>query len=60
MYITITEIVREKQIDLACPIRDKKVAVVSMFSDNIQHQIKEVVKKLQWRGKAAVKKEVYW
>ena len=34
----ITDIVGEKKIDLAYLIWDKKVTVVSMFSDNIQYE----------------------
>ena len=44
MYITITVAVGEKRIDLASLIRGKEVAVVSMFSDNVQYQIKEPLK----------------
>ena len=33
--------VGEKRIDLAYPIQGKEVAAISMFSDNIQYQIKE-------------------
>ena len=44
-YITITDVMTEERIDLAYSIWDldssKKVVIVSMFSDNIQHQIKE-------------------
>ena len=36
MYITITDITGEKRIDLTYPIKGKEVAVVSVFSDNIQ------------------------
>ena len=38
MYITITDIIGEKRIDLAYPIRGEEVAVVSVFSDNIQYE----------------------
>ena len=41
MYITITDIIGEKRINLAYPIWGKEVAIVSMFSDNIQYQINE-------------------
>ena len=44
MYITITVAVGEKRIDLASLIRGKEVAVVRMFSDNVQYQIKEPLK----------------
>ena len=36
MYITITDIIGEKTIDLVYPIQGKEIAVVSMFSDNVQ------------------------
>ena len=43
MYITITDIVSEKRIHLAYLIWGKdqgnEVAVISMFSDNVQYQI---------------------
>ena len=38
MYITISSIIGEKRIDLAYPIRGKKVAIVSVFSDNIRYE----------------------
>ena len=38
MYITIIDIVGEKRIDLVYPIQDKEVAVVSVFSGNIQYE----------------------
>ena len=42
-----TDVVGEKRIDLAYPIRNldlssKDVAVVSMFGDNVQYQIKNL------------------
>ena len=40
MYIMITDIVREKRIDLAYLMQGKEVAIISMFSDNVQYQIK--------------------
>ena len=46
MYITITDIIGEKRVDLSYPIRGKEVAVISVFSDNIQYQIREPVKAL--------------
>ena len=50
MYITITDIIGEKRINLADPIRGKEVAVVSMFSDNVQYKLKEPMKVLQKTG----------
>ena len=42
MYITINNIIGEKRIDLSYPIKNfdssKEVAVVSVFSDNIQYE----------------------
>ena len=45
MYITMI-IMGEKRIDLAYPIRCKEVAIVGMFRDNVQYQIRESVKVL--------------
>ena len=40
MYITINDIKGEKRIDLSYPIdSNKEIAVVSLFSDNIQYKI---------------------
>ena len=45
MYITIDDIIGEKTIDLSYPIQNfnssKEVAVISMFSDNIQYKVAE-------------------
>ena len=45
MYITINDVIGEKMIDLTYPIQNfdssKEVAVVSMFSDNIQYEMTE-------------------
>ena len=39
MYITINNVIGEKRIDLSYPIRSsKEVAVINMFSDNVQYQ----------------------
>ena len=50
MYITITDIVGEKSIDLAYLIWNldwsKEVTIVSVFSDNVQYQIREPLKVL--------------
>ena len=45
MYITINDVIGEKRIDLSYPIHPtagqgearKEIAVVSMFSDNVQY-----------------------
>ena len=48
MYITITDVMGKKRIDLAYLIwnldSSKEVAIVSMFSDNVQYQIREPLK----------------
>ena len=45
MYITINDITGEKMIDLFYPIQNfnssKEVAVIYMFSDNIQYKVTE-------------------
>ena len=45
MYITSNDIIGEKTIDLSYPIQNfdssKEVAIVSMFSDNIQYEMTE-------------------
>ena len=45
MYININDVIGEKTIDLSDPIQNfdssKEVAVVSMFSDNIQYKVTE-------------------
>ena len=45
MYITIDDVIGEKTIDLSYPIQNfnfsKEVAVISMFSDNIQYKVTE-------------------
>ena len=46
MYITIIDIVGEKSMDLAYPIQGKEVAVVSIFSNNVQYQMREPLKVL--------------
>ena len=50
MYITITDVVEEKRINLAYPIQNldssKEVTVISMFTNNVQYQIREPLKVL--------------
>ena len=42
MYITINDIIGEKTIDLSYPIRsNKKIAVITMLSDNIQYEVEK-------------------
>ena len=38
MYITISDVIGNKTIDLSYPIRGIEVTVVSLFSDNIQYE----------------------
>ena len=45
MYITINDVIDEKTIDLSYRIcSGKKIAVISMFSNNVQYLLKEPVK----------------
>ena len=48
MYITINDVIDKKMIDLSYPIysfnQEKEIAVISMFSDNIQYEMKESFK----------------
>ena len=44
MYIMITDAVEEKRIDLAYLIQVKEVATVSMFSSNVQYELREPLK----------------
>ena len=50
MYIMITDIVGEKRINLVYSIRNlgssKEVDVINMFSDNVQYQIRKLLKLL--------------
>ena len=40
MYITVNDIIGEKRFDLSYPIRSsKEVAVITMFSDDVQYKI---------------------
>ena len=41
MYIMINNVIGEKRIDLSYPVLGKEVAVVSVFSDNIQYEFVE-------------------
>ena len=60
MYITINNVIGTKRIDLSYPIQGKEVAVVIMFSNNVQYWLKEPMKILLKMGKEMeLKKEVY-
>ena len=43
MYVNINKIIGEKTIDLSCPINNheslKEIAIVDVFSDNVQYEI---------------------
>ena len=41
MHIMISDVIGAKTIDLSYPIRGTEVAVVSLFSDNIQYEFIE-------------------
>ena len=52
MYITINDIIGEKRINLSYPIRSgKKIAVVSMLSDNVQYWLQGPIEVLLKTGK---------
>ena len=61
MYITINDIIGEARIDLSYPIHSgKKVAVVSMHSNNVQYWLQGPIEVLSKTGKKIVlNKEVY-
>ena len=61
MYIKINNIISEMTIDLSYPIRSgKKIAVISMFSNNAQYLLKEPVKLVLKTGEdVELKKGVY-
>ena len=61
MYITINDIIGEKTIDLSYPIcSGKKIAVISMFSNNVQDLLKEPMKLvLKTDENVELKKGVY-
>ena len=61
MYITINDVIGEKTIDLSYPIHSgKKIAVISMFSNNVQYLLKEPVKLVLKTGEdVELKKGVY-
>ena len=55
MYITINDVIGEKRIDLSYPIRsNKKIAVVSMLSDNIQYWLQGPIEVLLKTSKKIV------
>ena len=59
MYITINDIIGSKTIDLSYPIhptagRGKEIAVVSMFSNNVQYWLQRSIEVLLKTGKKIV------
>ena len=61
MYITINDIIGSKRIDLSYPIcSGRKIAVVSMLSDNVQYWLQGSIEVLLKMGKKiALNKGVY-
>ena len=65
MYITINDVIGKKTIDLSYPIynfnQEKEIAVISMFSDNIQYEMKESfkLKLIDGSEKQVLKKDLY-
>ena len=61
MYITINDVIGEKRIDLSYPIcSGRKIAVVSMFSNNVQYWLQGTIEVLLKTGKKIVlNKAVY-
>ena len=58
MYITINDVIGSKTIDLSYPIKSRdgptEIAVVSMFSNDVQYWLKEPIKVLLKTGKKIV------
>ena len=55
MYITINDVIGEKRIDLSYPIRSgMEIAVVSMFSNNVQYWLQGSIEVLFKMGKKVV------
>ena len=60
MYITINDVIGSKMIDLPYSIRSgKEIAVISMFSNNVQYLLKEPVKLVLKTGKDVELKKGY-
>ena len=54
MYNLINDVIGDARIDLSYPIKGKEVAVVSMFSDNVQYWLKGPMKVLLETGKETI------
>ena len=60
MYITINDIIGSKTIDLSYPIKGREVAVISMFSNNVQYWLQGTIEVLLKMGmKIVLNKAVY-
>ena len=55
MYITINDVIGEAKIDLSYPIKGRdgsvEIAVVSMFSNNVQYWLQRTIEVLLKMGK---------
>ena len=60
MYMTIDNIIGGNRIDLTYPIKGKEVTVVSIFSDNIQYQVKKLLKLWPLNGERFCQKGHVW
>ena len=54
MYITINDVIGEKRIDLSYPFKGKKIAVISLFSNNVQYWLQRPIEVLLKTGKKIV------
>ena len=60
MYITINDVIGEARIDLSYPIKGREIAVVSIFSNNVQYWLQGTIEMLLKTGKKiALSKTVY-
>ena len=65
MYITINDVIGEKRIDLSYPIKGRdglteEIAVVSMFSNNVQYWLQGTIDMLLKTGKKIVLNKVVY
>ena len=60
MYITINNVISEARIDLSYPIKGKEIAVVSMFSNNVQYWLQGTIEVLLKMGKKIVLNKVVY
>ena len=60
MYITINDIIGSKTIDLSYAIKGREVAVVSMFSNNVQYWLQGTIEVLLKTGKKIVLNKVVY